>query len=514
MHGRNVVYSHFHQKRAEAPIRGEPRMRTSGPRIKRIEKVLIANRGEVALRILRVIKELGLQAVAAYEKPDKDAYFIRFAEESIMLGEGPIEDYLDIEKMIWAARKTGADAIHPGYGFLSENADFAEACEREGIIFIGPPSKVLRTLLNKVLAREIMAKAGIPVIPGTGILTPGMEGMRQALAFGKQQGYPLMVKAAMGGGGRGVRRVENGTELLTRLNRIWSKPGKVWQDGVYIEKCIDMARHIEIQILADKYGNIIHLGSRDASVQRRHQTILVTAPANIPSGMLDSLYQDAIRAAREVGYVNAGTIEFLVNPQEGRYWFVSLNRRLEVEHTVTEELTNIDLVREQISIAEGFPLEIPQERVQLLGKAIQARINAEDPSNNFLPQGGEIIELYLPPGGPGIRMDGILYQGYRIPAQYDSLLVKLTVRGYDWEQALSRLESALDSFLITGPKTTIPFFRALCNDPNFRAEDMNTSCVRKLDKSFPYPAPGKRVVNLESFFMELYAAEFFPYSWL
>lgn len=490
-------------------------MNAAKPRIKRIHKVLIANRGEVALRILRAVQELGLEAVVAYERPDSDAYFIRFAEEAIMLGEGPIKDYLDIEKMIWAARKTESDAIHPGYGFLAESAEFAEACERSGITFIGPPSSVLKNLLNKVSAKEIMDKAGVPVIPGTGLLQPGKEGMRQALEFGKQNGYPVIVKAARGGGGRGVRRMENGTELLAHLNRVWSRPGGLWKQGVFMEKCIEMVKHVEIQVMADSYGNVIHLGSRDASIQRRHQTLLVSAPANIPEDMLNRLYADAIRAVREMGYVNVGTIEFLVNPHSGQYWFLSINRRLEVEHTVTEDLTNIDLVREQISIAEGMPLAISQEEVNLLGKAIQVRINAEDPTRNFLPEGGKLIELYLPPGGPGIRMDGILYQGYKVPTQYDSLLVKMTVRGYDWAQTVSRLESALDSFLIMGPKTTIPFYRAICDDPDFRNEDVDTSYIRKFfKKPFTYPDPGKSVVKLESFFMDLYAAEFFPYSWL
>lgn len=484
------------------------------PKQKKIKKVMIANRGEVALRIIRAIKELGLRAVVAYEKPDSDAYFIRFAEEAIMIGEGPIKDYIDIDKMIWAAKKTGVDAIHPGYGFLSENAEFAAACEDAGITFIGPPSKVLRTMGNKHSAREIMQSLDIPVVPGTGLLQQGKEGMREALEFGKKHGYPVMVKAATGGGGRGVRRARSGSVLMSYLNRIWLKPWKTWQDGVYLEKCMESIKHVEIQILADYYGNVIHLGSRDASIQRRNQTLLVTAPANIPEKLLDSLYDAAIKAVKHIGYVNAGTIEFLVNTQTGEYWFISMNRRLEVEHTVTEELTNIDIVREQIGIAQGDRLDIPQERVNLFGKAIEVRINAEDPLNKFLPDGGKLVELYMPPGGPGIRMDGILYQGYKIPPQYDPLLVKMTVRGYDWEQAVSRLESALDSFLIVGPHTTIPFYRAICDDPDFRKEEFDTRYIKRFGESFTYPDPGKRILKLESFFMDMCTAEFFPYSWL
>jgi acetyl/propionyl-CoA carboxylase alpha subunit len=484
------------------------------PKYRKIKKVMIANRGEVALRIIRAIKELGLQAVVAYEKPDSDAYFIRFAEEAIMIGEGPIKDYLDIDKMIWAARKTGADAIHPGYGFLSENADFAQACEDAGIIFIGPPSRVLKTMGNKVSIREIMQSLDIPVIPGTGLLQQGKEGMREALEFGKKHGYPVMVKSITGGGGRGVRRARSGSVLLNYMNRIWSKPWKSWKDGIYLEKYMTSVKHVEIQILADYHGNVIHLGSRDASIQRRHQTLLVMAPANIPESILERLYADAVKAVRHTGYVNAGTVEFLVNTSTGEYWFIAMNRRLEVEHTVTEELTNVDIVREQICIAQGEPLDIPQERVTLLGNAIEVRINAEDPQNKFLPEGGKLIELYMPPGGPGIRMDGILYQGYKIPPQYDPLLVKMTIRAYDWDQVVGRLESALDSFLIVGPQTTIPFYRAVCDDPDFRRGDVDTRYIHKFGENFKYPDPVSRMVKLESFFMDLYTAEFFPHSWL
>lgn len=483
------------------------------PTRKKIKKVMIANRGEVALRIIRAIKELGLDAVVAYEKPDSDAYFIRFAEEAIMIGEGPIRDYLDIGKMIRAAKKTGADAIHPGYGFLSENADFAAACEDEGITFIGPPSKVLRTMVNKVSAREIMKCLDIPVIPGTGLLEEGKEGMRKGLEWGKKTGYPAMIKAATGGGGRGVRRVQAGSELLTHLNGIRSRPREIWKDGLFLEQCIESVKHVEIQVLADNYGNVIHLGSRDASIQRRHQNLLVTAPADIPENILNRLYEDAVRAVRHIGYVNAGTVEFLVNVHTGEYWFMSMSRRLEVEHTVTEELTNIDIVRTQISIAQGEPLDIEQESVILLGNAIQVRINAEDPLNRFIPEAGKIIELYIPPGGPGIRMDGILYQGYRIPPQYDSLLVKVTVRGYDWDQTVSRLESALDSFLIVGPHTTIPFYRAICDDADFRKGEFDTSYIQRFSGPFTYPDPGKMILKLESFFMDMYTAEFFPRNW-
>ncbi|MFB3925104.1 MAG: acetyl/propionyl/methylcrotonyl-CoA carboxylase subunit alpha [Syntrophales bacterium] len=482
---------------------------------KRIRKILIANRGEVALRIIRAIRELGREAVVAYERPDSDAYYIRFAEEAIMIGDGPVKDYLDIEKMIWAARKTGADAIHPGYGFLSENADFAAACERAGITFIGPPSRVIRNLGNKVIAREIMRRVGIPVIPGTYTLSPGERGIGEAVAFGGKTGYPIMVKSSGGSGGRGVTKVLNETDLVKQIVKRRSRARKYpREESIYLEKCIESSRHIEIQILADSFGNIIHLGSRDCSIQRRHQKLLELAPAALPPEVLNAMYAAAIRAAREVDYINAGTVEFLLDPRTMEFWFMAMNPRLQVEHTVTEELVNVDIVRQQIMIAEGNRLEIPQEYVNPVGSAIQVRINAEDPLLNFRPDGGKTVEVYLPPGGPGIRLDGILYQGYRIPTEYDSLLVKLTVRGFNWEQALSRLERALDVFLIVGPKTTIPFYRAICDDPDFIAGRIDTGYIYKHPGIFNYPDPGKEIANLETFLMDMYTAEFFPYSWL
>jgi pyruvate carboxylase subunit A len=481
---------------------------------KTIRKILIANRGEIVLRVIRTIKELGLLTVVAYEKLDKDAYFIRYAEEAIEIGEGPITDYLDIEKMIWAAKETGADAIHPGYGFLSENPDFAEACEKAGITFIGPPSWVLRYLSNKAAVRHMVEHSGVPTIPGTELLSPGEKGLMEAMRFGKKYDYPLMIKATAGGGGRGVRRVKNEMDLMKHLIYIRSQSRPLWDDGVFIEKCMDSVRHVEIPILADQHGNIIHLGSLDGSIQRRHQKLVEIAPANLSQGLLDALYWASVRAARAVGYVNAGSLEFLVNPETEKFWFMTFNRRLTVEHPATEELTNVDIVREQIRIAEGHRMQIPQERIRLSGKAIQVRINAEDPLRDFRPEGDKTVELYLPPGGPGIRVDGIVFQGYRIPAEYDPLLLKLTVRGYDWEQATSRPRQALDSFLLVGPQTTIPFYRAVCNETDFRNERMDTHYIMKHPEIFRYPSASVEAAKLESFFMEQYTAEFLPANWL
>ena len=479
---------------------------------RRIKKILIANRGEIALRVMRTAMEMGLQSVVVYEGPDREAYFIRIADEAIRIGDGPRVDYLDIDKMIWAAKQSGADAIHPGYGFLAENPDFPEACQRAGIIFIGPPPKVIRNLGNKVKAREIMRSAHIPFIPGTYNLSPGEDGLKEARAFGEKHGYPIMLKASAGGGGRGIRKVESGEDLAAHLRRTRAEARKSFKDdSVYVEKCIESPRHVEVQILADYYGNVIHLGSRDCSIQRRHQKLLEIAPADLPKDVLDDMCNTAVRAAREVGYINAGTVEFLVDARTNEFWFMEINTRLQVEHTVTEELTNIDVIREQIRIAEGSPLAIARDKILVMGKSIQVRINAEDPINNFRPEGGKTVELYLPPGGPGIRLDGIVYQGYKIPTEYDSLMVKMTVRGYDWEQTVGRLRRALNVFLISGPKTTIPFYRAICEEPDFKAGRFDTSYIATHPQVFHYPEPVPEVKKLEKFIADIHPTVFFPY---
>ena len=479
---------------------------------RRIKKILIANRGEVALRIMRTAMEMGIAAVVVYERPDSDAYFIRIADEAFLIGEGPRKDYLDIDKLIWAAKKTNADAIHPGYGFLSENADFADACQRAEIIFIGPPSKVIRNLGNKVKAREIMRSAGIPFIPGTYNLSGGEEGVHEALAFGERHGYPIMLKAAAGGGGRGIRKVENKEELAVQLRRARVEARNAFRDdSVYVEKCVENPRHVEVQILADRYGNIMHLGSRDCSIQRRHQKLLEIAPADLPEEVLYAVYDAAVRAARAADYTNVGTVEFLVDPKTNEFWFMEVNTRLQVEHTVTEELTNVDIVREQILIAEGAALDIAGEKFPMAGRAIQVRINAEDPLNNFRPDGGKVVESYLPPGGPGIRLDGIIYQGYRIPMEYDSLLVKMTARGFDWDQTVARLRRALDLFVISGPQTTIPFYRAICREPDFRSGRFDTSYISAHPQVFNYPEPTEEVKRLKAFIATVHPVVFFPY---
>jgi pyruvate carboxylase subunit A len=479
---------------------------------RKIRKVLIANRGEIALRIIRTIKELGLESVVVYEKPDSESYFIRIADEAVLIGDGPRKDYLDIEKIIWAAQKTGADAIHPGYGFLSENPDFSQACEKAGVVFIGPPPKVIRNLGNKVIAREIMRRARIPFIPGSYDLAQGEDGIREALSFAKAHGYPIMVKASSGGGGRGIRKVSNEGELINQVRRARAEAKKAFDDdSVYVEKCIECPRHVEVQILADQHGNIIPLGTRDCSIQRRNQKLLEIAPAALPGEVHAAMCSAAVMAAREGKYISAGTVEFLVDAKTNEFWFMEMNTRLQVEHTVTEELVNVDIVREQIRIAEGRSLNISEDRTRLKGHAIQVRINAEDPYNNFFPEGGKVIQLYMPPGGQGIRLDGIVYQGYRIPMEYDSLMVKMIIRGFNWEQTVARLRRALDLFLITGPKTTIPFYRALCREKDFKKGLFDTSYVTTHPEIYEYPDPVPEVAKLEKFISEIRGTVFFPY---
>ena len=464
--------------------------------MKKIKKVLIANRGEVALRITRTLKELDIAAIAIYEKSDSDAYYLRFADKAVMIGNHPVKDYLDTEKIIRAAREQNVDAIHPGYGFLSESFEFAEACEKAGIIFIGPPSHVIRNLGNKVIAREIAARAGLAIIPGTESLPSGKPGIDAVAAFANQYGYPIMLKATAGGGGRGIRKLRDDADLNTQIEQARSEALLAFNDDrIYVEKAIENARHIEIQILADRYGNVAHLGSRDCSIQRRHQKLLEIAPADLPADVAEAMHQAAVAVAGKSCYVNAGTVEFLVNPKTGEFWFLEVNPRLQVEHTVTEMITGVDIVRHQILIAEGRVLDFRQEQIRFNGIAIEVRINAEDPHNNFLPEGGKHVDIYQSPGGPGIRLDGIIYRGYRIPTTYDSLLVKLIVWGYEWNQTVSRLKRALSDFNIVGPKTTIPLYLSICDEPNFQQRKFDTSYVEAHPDIFNYPEPIHYVIE-------------------
>ncbi|MCX7634731.1 MAG: ATP-grasp domain-containing protein [Syntrophales bacterium] len=446
--------------------------------IKRIRKLLIANRGEIALRIMRTCMEMGIISVAVYETPDAHSFFVKAAGETVLLGDGPVKDYLNIEKIINAAKTVEADAIHPGYGFLSENPGLAEACEAAGITFVGPNSDVLRRVGDKVEARRIAMRAGVPIIPGLGPLSSGEAGIREAVEFANRVGYPVMIKAVAGGGGRGIRKVASEMELKQQIPLAAQEALAAFGDGsLYLEKCVENARHVEIQILADNGGHIVHLGSRDCSIQRRNQKILEVAPASLPPEVTQRICAAALAIAKEAHYTNAGTVEFLVDRETHEFWFMEINARLQVEHTVTEEITGVDIVRQQIWIAEGEALDLDQDHLPQVGRAIQVRINAENPRNNFMPDAGRVVESYQAPGGPGVRLDGIVYPGYRIPSEYDSLLVKLTVRGFNWEQAVNRLQRALRGFNFSGVRTTIPLYLNICNDEDFRNERFGTNYI-------------------------------------
>ncbi|BCO08679.1 acetyl-CoA carboxylase subunit alpha [Desulfolithobacter dissulfuricans] len=468
-------------------------------------KILVANRGEIAIRTIRAIQELNYDAVAIYETPDRDSRHIRIANEAVWIGDGPRSDYLDIDKVINAAIRTGAVAIHPGYGFLAENPDFARACEDAGIIFIGPPSDVIEKLGNKVMARSIMAEAGIPMVPGTDILPPGEEGLQVALEFGRKYGYPIMLKATAGGGGRGIRRVENETELREQYEIARSEAKAAFNDdSVYLEKVVVQPKHVEVQIIADRDGKTVHLGTRDCSIQRRNQKLVEIAPAfHLTDDQAEDICQTAVKAAKAANYFNAGTVEFLLD-RDGKFYFMEINTRLQVEHTVTEMITGIDIVRTQIKLAMGKKLLFDQDDVMLRGHAIEMRINAEDPRNDFMPEGGKTVTVYRSPGGYGVRLDGFCYQGFTIPEVYDSLLVKLTVFGWSWNETVDRLKRCLTNFVIAGPKTTIPFYLNLVNDPDFRAGNFDTSYLDTHQHLFEYEEQKSEVNKLAALIAEIH----------
>ncbi len=468
-------------------------------------KILVANRGEIAIRIIRAIQELNYDAVAIYETPDKDSRHIRIANEAIWIGDGPRSDYLNIDKVIDAAIKSGAVAIHPGYGFLAENADFARACEEAGIIFIGPSSEVIDKLGNKVMARQIMAEAGIPMVPGTENLKNGDEGLNEAIEFGRKYGYPIMLKATSGGGGRGIRRIEREEELKEQYPIARSEAEAAFNDdSVYLEKVVVQPKHVEVQIIADKKGHTVHLGTRDCSIQRRNQKLIEIAPAfHLTPEQTEAICNTAVKAAKAANYFNAGTVEFLLD-SDGNFYFMEINTRLQVEHTVSEMITGIDIVRTQIKLALGKDLLFTQDDVQLRGHAIELRINAEDPKNDFMPEGGKTVTVYRSPGGYGVRLDGFCYQGFTIPQVYDSLLVKLTVFGWSWNETVDRLKRCLNNFVITGPKTTIPFYLNLINDPDFQDGDFDTSFLETHEHLLDYEEDTSEVNKLARLIAEIH----------
>ncbi|MCP9452272.1 MAG: acetyl-CoA carboxylase biotin carboxylase subunit [Nitrospira sp.] len=447
------------------------------------KKILVANRGEIAMRIIRACRELNIATAAIYSEADSTGIYVKKADEAYLVGPGPVKGFLDSQQIVNLAVRIGADAIHPGYGFLSENAGFAELCRDAGITFIGPSPYAITMMGSKVKAREIARTAGVPIVPGTdGAITD----VKEALAFAREVGYPLMIKASAGGGGRGLRVVRSDDELRENMETASREAQASFGDGsVFIEKYIERPHHIEFQILGDRYGHIIHLGERDCSIQRRHQKLIEIAPSLVLTPSLrEEMGQAAIAIARAVNYDNAGTVEFLLD-QEGHYYFIEMNPRLQVEHTVTEQITAIDIVRHQITIAAGHPLDLQQKDIVLQGHAIQCRINAEDPKNNFMPSTGTIT-AYLSPGGIGVRIDGAVYKDYTVPPYYDALLAKLTVRGRTWEETVSRMRRSLEEYVLRGVKTTIPFMEAIMQEPDFIAGRFDTSYLETHPELFSY----------------------------
>ncbi|MBI5236310.1 MAG: acetyl-CoA carboxylase biotin carboxylase subunit [Deltaproteobacteria bacterium] len=443
------------------------------------KKVLIANRGEIATRIIRACKELGIATAAIYSEEDATSLYVKKADESYMVGPGPIQGYLNIHRIVDLATKIGVDAIHPGYGFLSDNPRFPLLCEKKGITFIGPTSRTISDMGDKVNARRMMKKAGVPILPGT---ENSVKGVDEAVAEAVKIGYPIMVKASGGGGGRGLRIARNKEELISALGTAKKESAAAFGvSEVFLEKFIERPHHIEFQILADKHGNIVHLGERECSIQRRHQKLIEITPSLIlDDGLRARMGADAIKAAKAANYTNAGTVEFLVDAH-GNYYFLEMNTRIQVEHAITEETTGIDLVKKQIEIAAGQRLGFTQEDVAVTGYAMECRICAEDPRHNFRPSFGRVTAYYSP-GGIGVRIDGAIYKDFIIPSHYDSLVVKLIVRGSTWNETVRRMHRCLDEFVIRGVKTTIPFLKKIMEDPDFQKGDFDTGFIdRKPD---------------------------------
>lgn len=441
------------------------------------KKILIANRGEIALRIIRACKDLGIQTVAVYSEIDKDSLHVHMADQAICIGPAnSSKSYLDIKSIISAALVTGAEAIHPGYGFLSENTKFVEVCDLHGIKFIGPSAEHINKMGNKSQARKTMIEAGVPVVPGSEESTTDAK---EALKIAKEIGFPVMVKASSGGGGRGMRIVYDEDKFIENFNMAKSESSVAFNDdAMYIEKFIEEPRHIEFQILADEHGNVIHLGERDCSLQRRNQKVLEEAPCGIMNAELrEKMGNAALKAAKAVGYVNAGTIEFLLD-KHFNFYFIEMNTRIQVEHPITEIITGIDLIREQIRIAYGEKLDIKQDDIEIKNHAIECRINAENPSKNFMPSPGEIEDLLMP-GGYGVRMDSHIYSGYTIPPTYDSMIGKLIVWGDDRQEAINRMKRALDELVITGIETNIDFQREILSNEKFNENKIDTSFIEK-----------------------------------
>jgi acetyl-CoA carboxylase, biotin carboxylase subunit len=447
----------------------------------KISKILIANRGEIACRVIRACRETDITAVAVYSDADRDALHVRMANEAFYIGPSPSsESYLRGDRIIDVAQKSGADAIHPGYGFLSENAQFVRQVTAAGIVFIGPPHEAMEAMGGKISARRIAIDAGVPVVPGT---TEPLTSYDDARTTAAQMGYPIMLKASAGGGGKGMRLVSNEPELKSALEAAKSEAmSSFGDDAVYIEKAIVRPRHIEIQVFSDTHGNHVHLGERECSIQRRHQKVIEEAPSPINSAELrTAMGECAVKVAAAVSYVGAGTVEFLVSDVDRSFYFLEMNTRLQVEHPVTELVTGIDLVKEQIRVAEGQPLSFRQEDIRLRGHAIECRIYAEDPEQNFLPSPGRISRLTVP-RGPGVRDDGGVYEGSEVSIYYDPMISKFAVHGRDRNEAIERMRRALREYEIAGVRTTIPFFRRVMDDVDFVDARLDTGFIDRFLK--------------------------------
>ena len=454
------------------------------------KKILISNRGEIALRIVRACKEMGIAAVAIYSEADRYAMHVKRASHAHCLSKRPLDAYMNSRRIIECAKAAGCEAIHPGYGFLSENPGFARDCEKAGIVFIGPTSAVIAMMGSKVAARRALQRADLPIIPGS---EGNLESVDDAVLCAERLTYPVMLKATFGGGGRGIRLCRGPKDVRQQYIRVQSVASKAFGDThVFMEKLIKNPRHIEVQILADHHGHIVHLYERDCSIQRRHQKLVEMAPSpQLDDKTRETLYAYAIKAAQVVGYTNAGTVEFILDEHNQPY-FLEMNTRLQVEHSVTEEITGIDIVQEQIRIAAGEKLAMTQQQISRRGFAIEFRINAEDPQNDFLPSFGRITRYY-PPGGPGVRTDSAIYMGYVIPPDYDSLCAKLTVCGLDWPAVLRRARRALQEMRLFGVKTTIPFYLEMLKSDEFQRGLVTTALIdehpewlRYSNKSLPH----------------------------
>ncbi|WP_265605825.1 acetyl-CoA carboxylase biotin carboxylase subunit [Bacillus velezensis] len=445
-----------------------------------IKKLLIANRGEIAVRIIRACKEMGIETVAVYSEADKDALHVQMADEAFCIGpKTSKESYLNVTNIVSVAKLTGTDAIHPGYGFLAENADFAELCEELNVTFVGPTADAISKMGTKDIARDTMQLAGVPIVPGSKGIIKNTE---EAVSLAGEIGYPVIIKATAGGGGKGIRVARTEEELIKGIEITQQEAATAFGNpGVYIEKYIEDFRHVEIQVLADNYGNTIHLGERDCSIQRRLQKLLEESPSPaLDSEIREQMGEATVKAAKAVGYTGAGTVEFIYDYREQRYYFMEMNTRIQVEHPVTEMVTGTDLIKEQIKVASGQELSLRQEDVEFNGWAIECRINAENPAKNFMPSPGK-INMYLPPGGLGVRVDSAAYPGYSIPPYYDSMIAKVITYGTTRDEAVARMKRALSEFVIEGIETTIPFHLKLLEHETFVSGEFNTKFLETYD---------------------------------